>query len=115
YSQANSKRRREQNANLTAQRFTISPDAYYNPFGETVTLRNIRPMDVGPRRMEVEDTSYRLLAGLRGYIDSWEWESALLYSRADTLDTGYNRIRVSALQQAITASDAANAYNPFIG
>lgn len=115
YYQANSKRRREQNANLTAQRFTISPDAYYNPFGETVTLRNIRPMDVGPRRIEVEDTSYRLLAGLRGYIDSWEWESALLYSRADTLDTGYNRIRVSALQQAINASDAANAYNPFIG
>ena len=115
YYDAISKRRREQNANLTAQRFTISEDAAYNPFGETVTLRNIRPMDVGPRRIEVEDSSYRLLAGLRGYAKTWEWESALLYSRADTLDTGYNRIRVSALQQAINSTDPEEAYNPFIG
>ncbi|MGO1329545.1 MAG: TonB-dependent receptor plug domain-containing protein, partial [Idiomarina loihiensis] len=66
YYEALSKRRREQNANLTAQRFTISEDAAYNPFGETVTLRNIRPMDVGPRRIEVEDSSYRLLGGIKG-------------------------------------------------
>lgn len=44
-----------------------------------------------------------------------EWESALLYSRADTLDTGYNRIRVSALQQAINSTNIEEAYNPFIG
>ncbi|WP_417434696.1 TonB-dependent receptor domain-containing protein [Idiomarina abyssalis] len=115
YYEAISKRRREQNANLTAQRFTISEDAAYNPFGETVTLRNIRPMDVGPRRIEVEDSSYRVLGGLKGYSNQWEWESALLYSRADTLDTGYNRIRVSALQQAINSTNIDEAYNPFIG
>lgn len=115
YYEAISKRRREQNANLTAQRFTISEDAAYNPFGETVTLRNIRPMDVGPRRIEVEDSSYRVLGGLKGYSNQWEWESALLYSRADTLDTGYNRIRVSALQQAINSTNIEEAYNPFIG
>ncbi|WP_286823426.1 MULTISPECIES: TonB-dependent receptor domain-containing protein [unclassified Idiomarina] len=115
YYEALSKRRREQNANLTAQRFTISENAAYNPFGETVTLRNIRPMDVGPRRIEVEDSSYRLLGGIKGYSKQWEWESALLYSRADTLDTGYNRIRVSALQQAINSTNIEEAYNPFIG
>lgn len=115
YYEALSKRRREQNANLTAQRFTISEDAAYNPFGETVTLRNIRPMDVGPRKIEVEDSSYRLLGGIKGYSKQWEWESALLYSRADTLDTGYNRIRVSALQQAINSTNIEEAYNPFIG
>lgn len=115
YYEALSKRRREQNANLTAQRFTISADSVINPFGETVTLRNIRPMDVGPRRIEVEDTSYRLLAGLRGYVDLWDWESAVLYSRADTLDMAYNRIRVSALQAAMNATDPAVAYNPFLG
>ena len=115
YYEATSKRRREQNANLTAQRFTISEDAAYNPFGETVTLRNIRPMDVGPRRIEVEDSSYRLLGGIKGYSRQWEWESALLYSRADTLDTGYNRVRVSALQEAINSTNIDEAYNPFIG
>lgn len=115
YYEALSKRRREQNANLTAQRFTISEDAAYNPFGETVTLRNIRPMDVGSRRIEVEDSSYRLLGGIKGYSKQWEWESALLYSRANTLDTGYNRIRVSALQEAINSTNIEEAYNPFIG
>jgi len=115
YYEALSKRRREQNANLTAQRFTISEDAAYNPFGETVTLRNIRPMDVDPRRIEVEDSSYRLLGGIKGYSEQWEWESALLYSRADTLDTGYNRIHVSALQEAINSTNIEEAYNPFIG
>ncbi len=115
YYEALSKRRREQNANLTAQRFTISEDAAYNPFGETVTLRNIRPMDVDPRRIEVEDSSYRLLGGIKGYSEQWEWESALLYSRADTLDTGYNRIHVSALQAAINSTNIEEAYNPFIG
>ena len=72
-------------------------------------------MDVGPRRIEVEDSSYRLLGGIKGYSKQWEWESALLYSRADTLDTGYNRIRVSALQQAINSTNIEEAYNPFIG
>lgn len=115
YYEANSERRREQNANLSAQRFTISQDAAVNPFGEDIKIRNIRPMDVGPRRIEVEDSSYRLLTGLKGYAEQWEWESALLYSRADTLDTGYNRIRVSALQTAMNATSLEQAYNPFLG
>ncbi|RUO74483.1 TonB-dependent receptor [Pseudidiomarina sediminum] len=115
YYEATSKRRREQNHNLSAQRFTISADAAYNPFGEDIKLRNLRPVDFGGRRIEVEDTSYRLLAGLRGYLDMWDWESAVLYSRADTLDTAYNRIRTSALQAAINNSDPSQAYNPFIG
>lgn len=115
YYEATAKRRREQNANLTAQRFTISADAAFNPFGEDIGLRNIRPMDVGGRRIEVKDTSYRLLAGLRGYIDLWDWESAVLYSRADTEDMAYNRINVAALQAAINETDPSRAYNPFIG
>jgi len=112
---ARSERRREMNANLTAQRFTISADSAINPFGETVTLRNYRPMDVGRRHIEVEDTSYRVLGGLRGYNGSWDWESALLYSRADTLDTAFNRISVSALQEAMNQTDPALAYSPFLG
>ncbi|HET8816778.1 MAG TPA: TonB-dependent receptor [Pseudidiomarina sp.] len=115
YYKADSKRRREQNANLTAQRFTINADAAYNPFGEEVLLRNYRPVDVGPRRIEVEDTSYRLLAGLRGFSGMWDWESAVLYSRADTLDMAYNRVDLNAFRAAINATDPAVAYNPFLG
>lgn len=115
YYEALSERRREMNANLTAQRFTISADSAINPFNEDVVLRNYRPTDVGTRRIEVEDTSYRILGGLRGYTGSWDWESAVLYSRADTLDTAFNRIRASALQAAMNQTDPTLAYSPFLG
>ncbi|MFU8784605.1 TonB-dependent receptor [Aliidiomarina sp.] len=115
YYSAESRRLREQNANLTAQRFTINADAAVNPFGVNVQLRNFRPIDTGQRRVVVDDTSYRLLAGLRGFRDLWDWETAVLYSRADTLDTAYNRIDMNAFYAAVNQTDINQAYNPFIG
>lgn len=113
--QAESTRLREQNANLAGQRFTIAADAAFNPFGEDVLLRNYRAVDAGSRRIEVEDDSYRALAGLRGMFGYWDWESAVLYSRATTLDTDYNRIRTDAFQNAINQTNPELAYNPFLG
>ena len=80
-----------------------------------VEIRNIRPTDTGPRRIVVEDYSYRLLTGLRGMHQNWDWESAVLYSLANTLDTDRNRIRADAFQAAINQTDPNLAYNPFIG
>ncbi|MCB5226136.1 TonB-dependent receptor [Alishewanella sp. 16-MA] len=115
YYRAESERRREQNANLTAQRITIGPNAAFNPFNEAVELRNYRPVDAGPRRIEVTDTSYRVLTGLRGAVGLWDWDSAVLYSRANTLDMDYNRISTSAFSAALNQTDPALAYNPFLG
>jgi len=112
---AETDRYREQNHNLAAQRFVISSDAAFNPLGEDVTIRNIRPTDVGPRHIVVEDYSYRLLTGIRGMRGIWDWETAALYSVANTLDTAYNRIRVDAFQNAINQTDPNLAYNPFFG
>lgn len=114
YYKAEAERTREQTANLTAQRFTISKDAYYNPFGENVTLRRYRPLDSGPRNIEVSDYSYRLLTGLRGYYNDWDWESAVLYSKANTLDSA-NRIDVHKFQNAVNSTDKATAYDVFNG
>ena len=66
---AEAERIREQNHNLTAQRFVVSKDAAFNPFGEDVQIRNVRPVDVGQRRIVVEDYSYRLLTGVRGMFN----------------------------------------------
>jgi len=114
YYSAKAERTREQTHNLTAQRFKISADAAYNPFGEEVTLRKIRPINTGVRHVEVDDTSFRLLAGLQGYVGDWEWETAAFFSEAETNDVA-NRVQASAFQAAINSTDASTAYNPFTG
>ncbi|GAC31545.1 TonB-dependent receptor [Paraglaciecola polaris] len=114
YYQAEADRLREQSGNLTAQRFTISSDAFYNPFGEDVTLRRYRPIDTGPRKINVEDYSYRFLTGLRGYFQDWDWDTALLYSKAHTLDSA-NRVNSTLFQQAVNSTDQSSAYDIFNG
>ena len=114
YYSATAQRLREQTPNLTAQRFMISADAAFNPFGEEVKVRSYRAIDTGPRNVEVDDTSYRALAGLRGVTGNWDWETAAFYSAAQTNDMA-NRIHASKFQQAINSTDPANAYNIFTG
>ncbi|MDO6693194.1 TonB-dependent receptor [Aliiglaciecola sp. 3_MG-2023] len=114
YYSATAKRLREQSGNLTAQRFTISADAFYNPFDEEVTLRRYRPIDTGPRNIEVDDYSYRLLVGSRGYFGEWDYDTGVLYSKANTLDKA-NRINTTLFQQAINSTDESTAYNVFSG
>jgi outer membrane receptor protein involved in Fe transport len=114
YYYAKANRVREQASNLTSQRFKISADAFYNPFGETVDLRKYRPVDTGPRNIEVVDKSFRLLTGLRGYYNDWDWDSAVLYSKANTEDTA-NRIHTQRFQDAINSTDQSTAYDVFNG
>lgn len=115
YYKADSNRVREQSGNLTAQRFTIAEGAYYNPFGEEVTVRSYRPIDAGGRDIEVEDTSFRLLTGLTGYAGDWDWETGLLYSEANTLDTARNRIDANKFVRAVNSTEMSSAYDIFNG
>jgi len=112
--QAKAERVREQTHNLTAQRFKISAGGAFNPFGEEVSLRSYRAIDTGPRNIEVDDNSYRILGGLKGVWGTWDWETAAFYTAAKTKDKA-NRIQASAFQAAINNSDPALAYNIFTG
>jgi len=114
YYDANAKRTREQTHNLTAQRFNISADAAFNPFGEAVSLRRYRAIDTGVRHVNVDDISYRILGGLKGSWNEWDWESAAFYTAAKTNDQA-NRIQASKFQAAINNTDASLAYNVFTG
>lgn len=114
YYYATADRVREQTSNLTSQRFTIAANAFYNPFGEEVQLRRYRPIDTGPRNIEVTDKSYRVLTGLRGFYNDWDWDSAVLYSKATTEDKA-NRVHTQRFQQAINSTDEATAYDVFNG
>lgn len=114
YYKAKAKRTRERRNNLTSQRFTVAANAFYNPFGEAVTVRRYRPVDAGLRHIEVDDYSYRLLTGLKGAAGDWDWESAVLYSKANTLDSA-NRINTTLFQQAVNSTEQSTAYNIFNG
>lgn len=80
---------------------------------ETVTLVNKRLVEAGPETIDVETQFMRVVAGARGRItDGWTWESAALYSRAETKDDSLNAIRESAILAQTNRSDAS-AFNPF--
>lgn len=126
---------RESAPMLGAVPIVVPATNYYNPFGPIGSPNRIagsnapagglaltlgvpsatayRPIDAGPRKTEVENLTTRLLAGLRGDIGGWNWESALLYSDALATDSE-NRISNTLFQQALARS-TPDAYNPFNG
>lgn len=114
YYQAELSNQSEQNHGGSKHQFTVAADAFYNPFGEEVIVRKYRPVDIGPRSVVVDDTSYRILAGLKGYMGDWEWESGAFYSEAETNDTS-TRVDVNAFAAAANSTDESTAYNVFGG
>ena len=91
---------------------------------KAIRIDNWRP-DIGPRVINVEKETYRYLVGMRGTFDSgWDWESAVLYSKATSEDMTENRLSNSLLQAGlddstsnainIFSSDVANALAPAI-
>jgi len=100
----------------------LGPDYYYSDAigltddnsssNKAIRIDNWRP-DIGPRVINVEKETYRYLLGIRGTTDSgWDWESAYLYSEAETNDVTDNRLSNSLLQAGLNDS-TANAINIF--
>lgn len=131
YYMAESTKFREPTAPLSSVPITISKNAYWNPFGPAGSVNRLpgidapdegmdlimdryRFVDTGVRMIDVDNDSYRLLGGARGKFGEWSWDSALVYSEANTLDTTHNRISNTLFQQAVNRTDAS-AYNPFNG
>ncbi|QBX38696.1 TonB-dependent receptor [Brevundimonas sp. S30B] len=115
----------------------IPASNYYNPFGPVtfangqanpnrlpgltgvpaaglpVLMTNYRFVDTGFQVVKVDNYQARLLGGLRGEWNGWDWESALTYSEAEAEDSSPN-INMTALQQQLALS-TPDAYNPFSG
>jgi len=134
-----STRVREQSGPLSAVPLGVLSSAYYNPLGATtlldgstnpnrldglgsgvsdsgrdLLLENYRVIDAGPRNITVTKNTYRVVAGLKGDLWGWDFDTGFLYSQANTTDLARNRISSSLLQAAINRNDAT-AYNPFNG
>ncbi len=140
YYKAEVERSREAAGLLSNGRFDVPADYYWNPLGPVTfadgrvnpnrlvpagdadvpdeglgfTLRTFAPYDVGPRRVTVDDDSFRILGGLRGSWDDWDWDTAILYSEAETTDHTDNRVSHTLFQQSLLL-DTENAYNLFTG
>ena len=127
---------REQAAPLAAAPIVVSKNNYWNPFGAKylpdgslnpnrlpginapqagldVRLTSLRPTDTS-RPYVVDDDSSRILAGVRGMLGAFDWESAMLYSSANTTDTQYGSISNTLFAEALSWS-TPDAYNPFLG
>lgn len=140
YYKAEIDRVREQAGLLSNGRFTVPEDYYWNPLGPVTfadgrinpnrvpaagdatvpdeglsfTIRNFTPLDTGFRRVNVEDESFRFVTGLEGSFGDWDFDTGVVYSEAETIDTTNNRVSHSLFQQALL-SDQADAYNIFNG
>ncbi|HEY1071872.1 TonB-dependent receptor plug domain-containing protein, partial [Brevundimonas sp.] len=131
YYWANTWSQRQQDTPLGYQRVLMSPTAYWNPLGAAgvtarlpgltsvpltgaaVELQDFRFADLGFRNVDVENTSTRLVGGLRGQWRGFDWETGLLYSQATTEDV-MDAVSMTKLQAAINRT-TPDAYNPFAG
>jgi outer membrane receptor protein involved in Fe transport len=85
-----------------------------NPFpgATTIDVFRFRPVDAGPRQWSIESDTLRMLMGLRGEFNDWNWEVAASRARSESLQTGdltQGWVRTDFLQAEI---DAGN-YNIF--
>jgi iron complex outermembrane receptor protein len=122
---------REQETTLSNQRLIVPITGYWNPLGPVgspnriplltgvatagvpVELLDYRLVDAGAQTYTVDQTVTRYLTGLRGKWNRWDWESAIVYSRAETEDV--QRTPSLTLFQAALSRTTPDAYNPFNG
>jgi outer membrane receptor protein involved in Fe transport len=61
-----------------------------------------------------ERDTYRFLAGIRGRLDDWDWEGAVIISEANAHDVTFGRHSMTLLDEALADTSSA-AMNPFSG
>ncbi len=64
--------------------------------------------------VKVKDESYRVVQGLRGNVANWDFDTAFVYSKAQTLDRTFNRIGLNEFMRQLALETPA-AYNPWTG
>lgn len=113
-------------------KFRMAADSFYNPLGPCGSPNRLPDSVIGtdvpcgglqleldnyrfaqvPRIVDVEGDTYRIVAGLRGSLDEWDWEGAFTWSRAAREDITHNRISNTLMTEALNDTTAAG-FNPF--
>ena len=116
------RRLKEPAGDFSTALLNIGPDYYYTELlginsdnsssNKNIRIDNWRP-DIGPRIINVDKETSRYLVGFRGTTDSgWDWETAILQSKAESEDFTQNRLSNSLLEAGLSDS-SANAINIF--
>lgn len=116
---------------------TVPASNYWNPFGATtlpdgsdnpnrlsglnnvpasglpVTLTRYRFVDTGPQYVDVTGHQSRFVGGFKGDLAGFDWEAALTYSEAKSVDLS-DAVNSTLLQQSLALS-TPDAYDPFNG
>ena len=85
-----------------------------NPFGVDIGINRFRTVDAGPRQWDIESDTLRMVVGLRGTINNWDWDIAAQKGRSEAMQTGSKQqgwVRTDFLQEQINLGN----YNPFGG
>ena len=85
-----------------------------NPFNEDIAINRFRTVDAGPRTWDIESDSLRLVVGLRGQLQKWDWDISAQKGRSESMQTGSKQqgwVRTDFLQEQINLGN----YNPFGG
>lgn len=128
--------RAEQSAvsTTTASPLTVPASNYWNPFGPVtfangttnpnrlsglsasasgvaLTMPNYLFNDLGQRAVTVKNQQFRVLAGLRGELNGFNWETAASYSEAWVRDVSDNVSRTKLLESmSLSTPDAYNVF-----
>lgn len=85
-----------------------------NPFGVDIGINRFRTVDAGPRVWDIESDALRMVLGVRGQIDNWDWDISAQKGRSESMQTGSKSqgwVRTDFLQEQINLGN----YNPFGG
>ncbi len=113
-------------------KYRIAADAYWNPVGAVGTTARLPDSIIGtevpvegleleidnygwidaPREVYNDGETYRFLTGLRGELGAWDWETAVVWSRAEKEDVTKNRVSNTLMQEALNDPTPAG-YNVF--
>ena len=94
---------------LSDGRRGIPADNYYNPFGVDILFAARRFVEQGIRRGAQDVDMWRVVAGMTGKIDSWNWELAIGSAESDTTNRSIGAFAQSRYVDALGPSGPDDA------
>jgi len=125
--------RRHSSASFSTIKLRVGAENHYNPLGPCgspnrlpedvipdvpcegleLTIDNGRWTEV-PRIVDNDGTTWRFAQAFTGTWEGWDWDTGVVWSRAEKEDVTHNRISNTLMQMALEDPTPA-AYNPFSG